>query len=120
MPSVPATMIGVSELGSTRRKSSPPGDSPSARDAVTKSCSRIVSTDARMMRAKIGMATSAMASWALMRPLPSDGHDRDRQDEGGNTSSTSMERMIRVSDLPAMKPATAPSREPISDRDARR
>ncbi len=62
MPSVPATMIGVRELGSTRRKSRPICDSPSARDAMTKSCSRVVRIEARMMRAKMGIATRPMAS----------------------------------------------------------
>ena len=47
----PATISGVSEFGRIRRKRSPRGLSPRARDAVTKSLSRIDSTDARMMRA---------------------------------------------------------------------
>ncbi len=35
MPSVPCTIIGVSEFGIIRRASIPKPDSPSARDAVT-------------------------------------------------------------------------------------
>ena len=114
MPSVPATMVGVSELGRMRRNSSPVDDSPRAREAVTKSCSRTLSTEARMMRAKMGTATMAMASCALMMPLPSTVTMAMASSSAGKTSSTSIVRMMMLSDLPEVKPATAPSREPTT------
>jgi len=57
-------------MGSTCRVNIHPVEAPAAREASTKSRDTAESADARVMRAKVGIASTDTAAMALVRPGP--------------------------------------------------